>query len=502
MKKIIVLILALTFILTAFACTKTENEKPVTTDPNVTTPGVTPPVTTPEITTTEDKTTPDLPDITFNGAKYRVSTRANALSYEVFADETATDIRQQALWERNEAVEDKYGVTIEPIVNQGGGFYDHVTELGVWLRAGDDMYDLSLTYAASCVGLITNGFAVNWLNLKYNDLSKDYWLNDVNDLLTFDDAIYLAVGEMSITTLLNTYAMFYNRSEGNKILNEDDETLTDTIFNAIRNEEWTMDYFISIVNDIYTDMDDVMGPSAGDFYGFSAEALTNLDIWQFAFDIPMIVQDETAGLRSVFNSEKTATMVDKLNDLYWETKGSYISGQCTNAFIQGNVVFHTTWLERCFKDLPDMEENYTILPYPMYDENQEKYLSGVMDNYNVLSVPYTCTNLDMVSVITEALNYESKTRLYPVYYEKSLQSQYNRDPETVEMLDIVMTGRTFDIGTIFGPFLGHMGAMVRTVVGYKNRDFSKYYDSQIEIINSGIEDIMEQYNLNKIVGKE
>ena len=94
MKKIIVLILALTFILTAFACTKTENEKPVTTDPNVTTPGVTPPVTTPEITTTENKTTPDLPDITFNGAKYRVSTRANAVGYEVFADETATDIRQ------------------------------------------------------------------------------------------------------------------------------------------------------------------------------------------------------------------------------------------------------------------------------------------------------------------------------------------------------------------------------------------------------------------------
>jgi hypothetical protein len=340
------------------------------------------------------------------------------------------------------------------------------------------------------------------LNLKYNDFSKDYWMNDVNSQLTFDDAIYLAVGEMSITTLLNTYAMFYNRSEGDRILDDDGVSLTTKVFEAIRNKEWTMDYFMSTVSVIYIDKDDVNGPSPSDFYGFSAEALTNLDIWQFAFDIPMLVQDDEYGIVSVFNTEKTAKMVDMLNDLYWENNGSYISGSCTNAFVQGDVVFHTTWLENCFNVLPGMDENYTILPYPMFDENQTKYLSGVMDNYNVLSVPYTCSNLDMVSAITEAMNYQSKQKLYPVYYEQSLQNQYSRDPETIEMLDIVMEGRTFDIGTIFSPFLGYMGSMIRTVVGSKNRDFSRYYDGQIEYINQGIANIMEQYNLNKIVGKD
>lgn len=494
MKKIIVILLALVMVLSVFACTKNEGNKGGN--------GTKPPANTdPE--NKYDSESLDLPEKTFGGISYRISTRENALQYEVYADETASDIRQQALYERNALVQDRYDVIIEPVICSDNTLRGHVTQIMDEIFAEEDNFDVSMTYAAATGSLVVGGYVINWLNLPYNDFAKSYWINDVNKNLILDDAIYTAVGDMSITTLLNTYAMFYNRTEGDQIKMEDGSTtMTEAVFEAVKNDDWTFDYFNGLVANVYNDIDDVVGKSEDDFYGFTAEALTNLDVWQFAFDIPMIVHDETEGLKSVFNTEKTAMAVDKLNGLYWENNGSNITNTCIRKFAAGNALFLTTWFQTCFSTLKDMEEHYTILPYPMFDEDQDGYKAGAMDNYNCISIPFTCTELDMVSYITEVLNYESRRTLYPVYYEQSLQQQYARDPESIEMIDIIMDGRTFDLGTIFTSSMNGISMMIRSAVASKTNDFAQYYGEREEAVNLGIQNILETYELNKAVGAE
>ena len=505
MKKLLLVFLAVVMIVSIFACAKKEEEKPaVTTAPGTTVGPDVPPVTTTQpTTTTEDKEKPVLPKMTFDGTEYRIATRENALRVEVYADETAVDIRQSALAQRNATVEDTYDVIILPYItadNSLGGQTTHLMEL---LLSEEDVYDISLTYAAGSGDMIIGGFVINWFNLKYNDFSKYYWMNDINDKHIIDDAVYAVVGDMSITTLINTYAMFYNRTEGDKLLMDDGETtMTEEVFEKIENMEWTIDYFIDLVANVYQDIDNTTGVSDDDFFGFSGEALTNLDVWQFAFDIPMIAHDETEGLKCVFNTEKTAVMIDKLNELYWENNGSFISNSCTAKFLNGNILFHTTWLEHCFGSFKGMDEQYTILPYPMYDENQEKYMAGAMDNYNVMCIPYTCQELEMVSYITEILNYESREQLYPIYYEESLQKQYTRDPESIEMLDIIMEGRNFDIGTLFPWQTNRLCRVVRDTVGKKNSDFATHFDAMEEGVNQGIKNLILQYEINKRTGND
>lgn len=493
MKKIIVMLLAVVMLVSVFACTKPADkgnggsEPPATTDPE----------------NLYDPEALDLPDKTFGGLSYRISTRQNALEYEVFADETATDIRSNALYERNQLVEDRYDVVIEPVICADTTLRGHVTQIMDEIFAEEDSFDVSMTYAAATGSLVVGGYVINWLNLPYNDFAKAYWINDVNKNLILDDCIYTAVGDMSITTLLNTYAMFYNRTEGDKIKMDDGSTtMTEAVFDAIKSDEWTFDYFNSLVADVYSDIDDVVGKSEDDFYGFTAEALTNLDIWQFAFDIPMIVHDEVDGLKSVFNTEKTAQAVDMLNELYWENNGSNITNHCIQKFAAGNSLFLTTWFQLCFSTLKDMEEHYSILPYPMFDENQDGYMAGAMDNYNCISIPFTCSELEMVSYITEVLNYESRRTLYPVYYSESLQKQYARDPESIEMIDVIMAGRTFDLGTIFTSSMNGISMMIRSAVASKNNDFAKFYAEKEEGVNLGITNIIEQYEINKQVGAE
>ena len=491
MKKIIIMLLAIVMVFSVFACTKSGGNKQETNPPVVTDP-----------TNEYNPESLDLPEMAFGGISYRVSTRQNALDYEVFADETATDIRQQALYERNALVQDTYDVVIEPVICSDTTLRGHVNLIMDEIFAEEDSFDVAMTYAAATGSLVVGGYVVNWLNLEYNDFANNYWINDVNKNLILDDAIYAAVGDMSITTLLNTYGMFYNRTEGDKIKMDDGSTMTEAVFAAVKNEDWTFDYFNSIVSDVYDDIDDTPGKSEDDFYGFTAEALTNLDIWQFAFDIPMIVHDETEGLKSVFNTEKTSIAVDMLNELYWENNGSNIVNTCTRKFVAGNALFLTTWFQNCFSTLKDMEEHYSIVPYPLFDENQEKYMAGAMDNYNCITIPFTCTELEMVSYITEVLNYESRRTLYPVYYEESLQKQYARDPETIEMIDIIMDGRTFDLGTIFTSSMNGISMMIRSAVASKTNDFAQYYGEREEAVNLGIQNILEMYELNKIIGAE
>lgn len=503
MKKILLVFLAAVMIFSIFACTKKQSDKPAaTTEPGTTTggPDATPGTTQPVTTMDPDK--PNLEPKTFKGLEYRVATRDGSIRDEVFADETAVDIRQTALQQRNAIVEDTYDVYITPIPFSDNSLNGVSNKLIDYAFSEEDICDISLTYVGGTGSLVVGGFVVNWYNLKYNDFSKSYWINDVNSNFAFDDALYTVVGDMCITTLLTTYAMFYNRTEGDKIIMEDGSTtMTEEVLEKVGNMEWTMDYFISLVDDIYTDIDDEVGKSAGDFYGFVAEALTNLDIWQFAFDIPMIARDDELGLKSVFNTEKTAIMVDKLNELYWENNGSSIGNSPTNQFKNGNAIFQTTWLERCFTIFKEMEDQYTILPYPMYDDKQDGYKAGVMDNYHVITIPNTCVELEMVSYITEVLNYHSKEILYPVYYEESLQKQFTRDPESIEMLDIIMNGRNFDLATMFPDNSSGLPFLIRWAVGSKNNDFTTYYSKHEEAINKGLKDIVERYEINKSNGE-
>lgn len=61
-------------------------------------------------------------------------------------------------------------------------------------------------------------------------------------------------------------------------------------------------------------------------------------------------------------------------------------------------------------------------------------------------VPNTNTHLDMTSVILETLAVESRNYVFDAYYEQSLKNRYTNDPNAKEMLDLISSTRTIDLG--------------------------------------------------------
>ena len=434
----------------------------------------------------------DLPEKDFGGKDFRISTK-RGMMYEIDEEEETGDIIEDALYARNRRIEERFNIKIVPVITEANDGNTHVNEVRQSIMAADDAFDLSATYVFTTGPLVTDGCFLNWLNMPYNDLSKPWWIGGVNDKFRVGDAIYAATGDMCVSTLKLTYGVFYNRTKGaNYDLNE-------TIYDTIREGKWTIDKFIEMTRDVYVDVNGDGERGNTDFYGFTAEKATNLDVYTFAFDIPLVKNNEDGVPELAINTPKTIEAVEKVNKLYWDGVGSYIPedySEPVQMFRSGNALFTTTYLTQAFSTFRDMTDDYSILPYPKWDEAQEKYMTGAMDNYSVLGVPVTVSDLEMVSIITESLNIESYKTLFPTYYEQALQSKYARDAESIEMIDILMAGRNFDFCTLFSSTIIGIPFMVRELVAGKSTAFASKYKSLEKGAQKGLEKVLKAYEEN------
>ena len=434
----------------------------------------------------------DLPEKDFGGKDFRISTKRGTM-YEIDEEEETGDIIEDALYARNRRIEERFNIKIVPVITEAGDGNTHVNEVRQSIMAADDAFDLSATYVFTTGPLVTDGCFLNWLNMPYNDLSKPWWIGGVNDKFRVGDAIYAATGDMCVSTLKLTYGVFYNRTRGA------DYDLNETIYDTIREGKWTIDKFIEMTRDVYVDVNGDGERSNTDFYGFTAEKATNLDVYTFAFDIPLVKNNEDGVPELAINTPKTIEAVEKVNKLYWDGVGSYIPedySEPVQMFRSGNALFTTTYLTQAFSTFRDMTDDYSILPYPKWDEAQEKYMTGAMDNYSVLGVPVTVSDLEMVSIITESLNIESYKTLFPTYYEQALQSKYARDAESIEMIDILMAGRNFDFCTLFSSTIIGIPFMVRELVAGKSTAFASKYKSLEKGAQKGLEKVLKAYEEN------
>ena len=92
-----------------------------------------------------------------------------------------------------------------------------------------------------------------------------------------------------------------------------------------------------------------------------------------------------------------------------------------------------------------METDFGIIPYPKYDDAQDRYYSRI-EACELFCVPVTNKNHEFAGVVLEALAAESAKSVIPSYYDVALQGKVTRDEESSEMLDLIFNTRVFDWG--------------------------------------------------------
>lgn len=129
-----------------------------------------------------------------------------------------------------------------------------------------------------------------------------------------------------------------------------------------------------------------------------------------------------------------------------------------------------------YAQLRGYENDYGILPFPKWDAAQEEYYSVCDAGCNVLAVPITAQNTEMIGVMVESLSAYAWKTVLPTYYDIALDAKSTRDEESVEMLDIVLENRVIDFAYLYDGWNGWVFTLPELVSSKKG--FASLYASK------------------------
>lgn len=164
-------------------------------------------------------------------------------------------------------------------------------------------------------------------SLENVNLSKHYWNQDYNEMMTFtsENLQFVATSPIAISIFRRGYITIFNRDLFS------DHRIPD-LYEAVFNGDWTLDYQYSLIKDIYVDSDGDGNESAGDFYGFVVGAVTDMDVYAVSSDIHLVTRDENGDL-AYDNSmpDRLITMGEKVS-IPANAQGTYPANSYSEGF--------------------------------------------------------------------------------------------------------------------------------------------------------------------------
>ena len=391
---------------------------------------------------TETELSDDLGKYDFGGRTFSISTRTTPLFYPYLDRQEATgDTIDDAVYNRNRKLEERFNFSFDE------QYYDYTVEGNdaprKLLLAGDDTYQL---YVGRCVHMFN--YASEGYFYKIDDLTainteKPYWNSQLYDNLSIGNAHYFAVGDFNISAFDFTHVLLFNK----KMI--DDLNLGD-IYSTVLDGKWTFDRFGEMSRAAVSDVNGDSVMDENDQYGYTSLGKQVLPGFWIAGGALSMKKDDGQLVYTAPTDQKFIDVCQKVfeitwNDNIWHRVPITVDREEEmQMFCDGKALFTDS---SCFQIslTRDAATDFGIIPYPKYDETQDKYYSRI-EGCELFGVPLTNTDPEMTSVILEAMACESRKIVIPAYYEVALKVKFTRDEESSKMLDIAYENRVFDYG--------------------------------------------------------
>ena len=426
----------------------------------------------------------NLPDEDFGGQDVKIMMH-DAYRHFVLAEEMVGEVVNDAVYEANLAVSERFNVNLKYIEE------NEVTMINVMkktVQAGDDTYHIAFGHDLLAPPLSFDGYFANYYNMQYLDFDKPWWNKSALEDFTILNQCYVTVSSMSYMGIARARVL---------LLNEDkirDLGLA-LPYDDVINGKWTVDGLIALTKDTYRDLNGDGITDEDDFYGFLSEneCYGYLD----NFDIPVMAQDSDGRINLAINVDKMSVLVNKFADWFGTTNDARMAGsnnlRCEE-FADGKSLFQRGQLFEALNALLGSDINYGILPMPKYDENQKDYITSSGEFVMVVPSTIDGERLDRLSIIIEAMSAEGYKRIFPAYFKIALQTKYF-DNQSIQMLDIINEGRKPSFSFVYDSGIGMVYAIANMMnAATPSRDFVSFFEKrenqiqkQIDKINSAFE---------------
>ncbi len=432
----------------------------------------------------------NLPENKYDGAEIRFMTRETfagwQYSSEIYVEELNGDACNDAVYNRNVKIEDRFEVKISATEDTASQ-----SAIQTFVTAGTPDYHVVSFFDYQSYTPINAGVLMNWLEAPYVDLDQPWHNKAANDGATINNKLFSICSDLSITSMTYTHAIFANT----ELLAQYNYAPSD-MYGFVKEGTWTIDKMIEMTSEMYIDKNGDGKASSDDVYGFGYQITNPGDVWLTAFG-EKVCEYKDGTIELTFMSDKLVSIIEKLLDYHYNNQGfTKLATQYDEEkyFLEEKLVMAPMRFAAAYNTLRDMDAVYTMLPFPKWDENQEGYYTNADDKFSVFGLPLTSAGeIEFVSTIFEAMAAESYKTVYPAYYDQALKGKYSSDATTAEMVELIMAGRAFDFSFQFGEScFQRLPYLVRDHLADNNPNIaSKYKKSEKALSKS----------LSKILGK-
>ena len=391
----------------------------------------------------------EVPALDFGGAEFR-SIVQESTPYDIYVAESTGDTLNDVIFNRNEAIQERFNVKIAEAVAKAHG--QIASEVKSVVTAGDDAYDLVLGQMEESGKNALEGYFRNWYDIPYVNFENPWYPKSLmqDGIAAVNGKMFVAMSDLCISYAEQTWAIAYDKVEA------ENYGITD-VYETVREGKWTIDKLMEWTEDIYTDVNNDGNKDEGDFYGFMHAATgCHLAAYLYGFDQRSVdIKDGTPVM--ILNTEKTVSIFEKLYKLNQNpgTLNMASSGsKVRELFPAGRSIFATMQMHHCYNYMRDFENPYGIIPFPKWDEAQAEYYSIVDAGCNIIAVLMTAQNTDMIGALVEALSAESWRSVMPTYCDITLGAKVARDEESSEMINMALENRFIDFAYLYDGWSG------------------------------------------------
>ena len=408
----------------------------------------------------------DLPESDFGGRNIRILA-CDYSKIEFTAEEQTGEVIEDAVYSRNRDVSERFNCGIDHILKT----YTEVSSaLAKSVQAGDDAYDLVSNHVIEMGNSAMKGYLLDWGGIPHINLEKQWWNRSSFDNLSVHDRAYLLVGAMNTHFLRTTYCVYFNK----RLV---DNYGFGNMYQLVNDGKWTIDKETEMTSGTWQDLNGDTKTGVEDFYGSASNSTSYATTYIYAAGLKTVSKDEDGIPVLDMDLEKFSVLTEKVYKLFYENEGFYCSTDWNShgdIFLDKRSIFYNCTFSLALSSLRDFEDDYGMIPYPKFDEAQEKYYSMADGSHTISGIPKTITDPEFVGVAVEALCAEAWKQVLPAMYEVALKTKFTRDNESIEMIDMINDNVVVDFGFVFADYSG-MGFTLSDLMGSRKSDFASYY---------------------------
>jgi len=311
------------------------------------------------------------------------------------------------------------------------------------------------------------------------DFTKPWWNQNAVTDMSVANKLYYACGDINTYDNDGTMVMLFNKSLYKANGGDPAE-----LYAMAKDGTWTFDALASKVKGFGKDSNGDGTRDEFDTYGLLTEtsnlyyhiiAAGEKTVSKNAEDLP----EFTFGNQRVYDAYNDAVALYKSsNDVLvadlekYTNKYDYsnvYTNTVINAFKEGRGLFYMTSLIH-IPYFRDMYDDFGVLPIPKYDTVQPRYYHTMgAHTTSCVFVPNGTRAYgekgQQLGMILDALGAYSKDYVTPVYYERQLKRGDASDEDSKDMLDLIFSSTTYDLGAVFGTEWGDPISMCNTLTG-------------------------------------